>query len=166
VTVFYFKRFGSTSPLAWCVHAATYISHFFKFIFNQFNYACFSPQNGFTFSIIYNHLIIVQNYRCLPPFFIIFEEEGYLVGLISFNLTCNCSVGNVCWTESKQHQQRHHLIFYLKKTWNIKIPPWKNERKPLYSNLCLTMQNSYIFVEKPKLLSNQREVYHMGANIR
>jgi hypothetical protein len=38
--------------------AALYISNFFKFIWNEFNYARFSPQNGFNFSIIYNHLII------------------------------------------------------------------------------------------------------------
>jgi hypothetical protein len=39
-------------------NAALYISNFFKFIWNEFNYARFSPQNGFNFSIIYNHLII------------------------------------------------------------------------------------------------------------
>jgi hypothetical protein len=37
--------------------------------------------------------------------------------LFTFSATI---VGNVCWTESRQHQQRHLLTSYFLKTWNIK----------------------------------------------
>jgi hypothetical protein len=70
----------------------------------------------------------------LPPFFIISEEEGYLVGFVEFDMQLLCRkhillrIYRSARTESKQHQQRHHLIFYLKKNMKhkklIKIPPY------------------------------------------
>jgi hypothetical protein len=74
--------------------AALYISNFFKFIWNEFNNARFSPQNGFNFSIIYNHLIIYLQLLTLAMFIPLFRHFWKRRGF--GDLTGNCSVGNVC----------------------------------------------------------------------